>query len=136
MLEREMTLPSDPAEVRRVQRLVEELHEELQFDHATYSNLVVAISEALNNGILHGNRQQPGTFVRVVATQLAPTELEVVVKDQGPGFDWQNIPDPTRRDHLLKVNGRGIFLMKNLSQLLEFRDNGSTVRMLFRWQAQ
>jgi serine/threonine-protein kinase RsbW len=133
MFLREMTFPSDPAEVRRVHHLVDELSVELNFDHNTYSNLLVAISEAVNNAIVHGNKQKLGSFVFLTAEQIGTTEIEIVVRDQGTGFDYQNIPDPTRRDHLLKVNGRGIFFMKNLSQKLEFHDNGATVSLKFSW---
>ena len=54
-------------------------------------------------------------------------------KDQGIGFDFTNLPDPTSPENLEKENGRGIFLMKNLSDDLVYEDNGSTCKIFFNY---
>ena len=53
------------------------------------------------------------------------------VQDQGPGFDYQNIPDPTSPENIEKINGRGVFLMQKLSDQIEFFENGSIVQLTF-----
>jgi serine/threonine-protein kinase RsbW len=84
----------------------------------------------VNNAIQHGNEFNTNLFVDV-AVGDQPAEFCFNVKDQGKGFDFMNLPDPTAPENLLKENGRGIYLMKSLSDSVEFHESGSCVCLYF-----
>jgi serine/threonine-protein kinase RsbW len=91
-------------------------------------NLRVALSEALANAIVYGNRLDPGKGVRVVLRCLGD-KVEVHVRDQGRGFDHTRLPDPTAPDSLQRPEGRGIFLIRELVDDLAFNEEGNAICM-------
>ncbi len=91
-------------------------------------NLRVALSEALANAIVYGNRLDPGKRVHVTLRQRGEG-VEVSVQDQGSGFDPHGIPDPRRPDCLERPEGRGLFLIKELVDGLAFNEKGTSVCM-------
>ena len=113
-----------------VERLIDELCEKNRVAEEHYGNILIALTEAVNNAIYHGNKQDPSkkVIVRYTASQ---DEFFFHIEDDGPGFDYDNIPDPTSPENLEKPNGRGVFLMKQLSDHLEFLDDGRIVEMRF-----
>ncbi|MBD3662177.1 MAG: ATP-binding protein [Arenibacter algicola] len=123
-------LPSELASMARVEQLIDELKEKHQIPEELYGNLLVATTEAVNNAIKHGNQMQKDRLIDL-NFELSDAEYSVVIKDQGPGFDYENVPDPTLPENIEKPDGRGIFIMKNLSDEVEFEDNGSMVRLKF-----
>ena len=84
----------------------------------------------LNNAIIHGNKEKKDLDV-CIDTEKDWEGLHLIIMDQGPGFNYNNIPDPTAPENLEKINGRGIFLMEKLSDRLEFQNNGAKVRLTF-----
>lgn len=91
-------------------------------------NLRVALSEALANAIVYGNRLDPGKRVHVTLRQRGE-DVEVSVQDQGSGFDPHGIPDPRRPDCLERPEGRGLFLIRELVDGLAFNEKGNSVCM-------
>lgn len=91
-------------------------------------NLRVALSEALANAIVYGNRLDPGKQVHI-AICLVGQSVQVHVRDQGEGFDPNGIPDPRSRDCIERVAGRGLFLIKELVDELVFNDRGNSLCM-------
>lgn len=127
----EVTLPSTPASITEVESLIDEACAELQLNEDLYGNILIAVTEGVNNAIIHGNKLNASLSVRV---GVLNNEEWVCfsIKDQGSGFDPESIPDPTAPENLLKENGRGIFLMKNLSDEVTFEDRGTIVNVCFR----
>jgi serine/threonine-protein kinase RsbW len=95
-----------------------------------YGNVLIAVTEAVNNAIIHGNRKDKDLLVQVCVAD-ASQQYCFVVLDAGQGFDFNNLPDPTAPENIEKENGRGIFLMKNLSDEVEFSDYGRSVTVYF-----
>lgn len=122
--------PSIVDNLRIVESLIDNSREELQITDDLYGNILVALTEAVNNAIQHGNRNDKDKLVRLTCAS-SPGELSFTVEDQGPGFDYTDLPDPTSGENLLKPDGRGIFLMKELSDVLRFEENGKKVEMVF-----
>jgi serine/threonine-protein kinase RsbW len=91
---------------------------------------LISVTEGVNNAIMHGNGGNASLFVRVSVLKN-DTCIWFKIKDQGKGFNPDLIPDPTAPENLLKENGRGIFLMRSLSDDLIFEDNGSAVTICF-----
>ena len=113
-----------------VERLIDELCEKHQVAEEHYGNILIALTEAVNNAIYHGNKQDPSKRV-IVKYTANENEFFFHIEDDGPGFDYDNVPDPTAPENLEKPNGRGVFLMRHLSDHLEFLDDGRIVEMKF-----
>jgi serine/threonine-protein kinase RsbW len=94
----------------------------------------MAVREAVTNAVLHGNRQDENKTVELVL-KSSPDAVEISVHDQGPGFNPENVPDPTATENLLKTSGRGIFFMRTFMDEVDWLirpEGGTTVRMLKR----
>jgi serine/threonine-protein kinase RsbW len=126
----EVVLPSDYQSLIDVEKLVGSVCEEFGVQEDAFGNVLIAVSEAVNNAIQHGNKDIPDAKVEMkVANQ--DSLFCIQVKDQGNGFAYQDLPDPTAPENLLKDSGRGVFLMKNLADEVEFVNTGSTVNLYF-----
>ena len=99
-------------------------------DEIHYGNIIIAVTESVNNAIFHGNHQDPTKDVQLHYFK-DKSRLGFVIEDQGKGFDFENLPDPTLPENLEKETGRGIFLMKNLADEVKFTDNGRIVEINF-----
>jgi len=97
-------------------------------------NFRVSITEALANAVLYGNRSDPDKSVRVEVA-LDTTRAVVRVVDQGPGFDPDQVPDPTLPDNLERAGGRGLFLIRQLMDEVEYNDRGNAVRLVLLREA-
>lgn len=95
-----------------------------------YGNIMVAVTESVNNAITHGNGGDSKKNVKLKLL-LGENEIRFTIKDEGPGFDYENLPDPTAPENLEKVGGRGIFLMNHLCETVNFEDNGATIELVF-----
>lgn len=115
----------------KVEKLVDELKEQHNIAEELYGNILVSLTEAVNNAIRHGNNLDRNKTVDLLL-EMGERELLFSVRDKGPGFDFENIPDPTHPDNLDKPYGRGIFIMKSLSDNLEFLNEGREVQLTFK----
>lgn len=125
-----LTIQSNFGAVGQVEVLVDKVCNQLGVNEDFYGNVLIAVTEAVNNAIEHGNQKSATTEVNV-AVGDHPNEFCFNVKDQGRGFDFANLPDPTSPENILKENGRGIFLMRNLADEVEFEDGGCSVNIYF-----
>lgn len=96
-----------------------------------YGKILIAVTEAVNNAILHGNKENPEKRV-VVSYEKQEDMLFFYIKDEGAGFIPEDLPDPTDPENREKPNGRGVFLMRNLADSCEFLRAGCEVRLGFR----
>ena len=126
-----LTLHSKVESITQVEALVDTIKEELDLGDEIYGNIIVSVTEAVNNAIIHGNKQDPEKNVEVSVAKDHHS-LIFYIKDEGGGFDFNNLPDPTAPENLEKPSGRGVFLMKNLSDLVVFSDNGCVVEIHFK----
>lgn len=125
-----LQIPSDFSALVDVENLVDRVCENLGVQEDAYGNVLIAVTEAVNNAIQHGNDFKTELTVDVSVGDQ-PEEFCFNVKDYGKGFDFTNLPDPTSPENVLKENGRGIFLMKSLSDEVEFNESGSSVSLYF-----
>jgi serine/threonine-protein kinase RsbW len=114
-----LVLQSRPNEIIRVEGFLEKLNETIGLDDASFNKLLVAATEAVNNGILHGNKKDPSKKV-TLDCETDDQFLMVTVEDEGAGVDPGRIPDPLAQENLLRENGRGVFLMRSLMDSVEF----------------
>lgn len=126
-----MVCVSTPKEIRRVEDFFREINREARLDDGTFHRLFVATSEAINNAILHGNKSDPSKQACVTCS-LNQDSVVVKVRDQGPGFDPDTVPNPLDEENLLKESGRGLFLIRSMMDRVTIRPEptGTTVEMM------
>ncbi len=122
--------PSLMENIRIVESFIENSREKFNIDDDIYGNILVAVSESVNNAIQHGNKLDKN---KNVTLSLVPgeSEMKFMITDEGPGFDPDSIDDPTKPENLEKPNGRGLYLIRHLSDRVEFSNNGSTIEITF-----
>jgi serine/threonine-protein kinase RsbW len=127
-------IPSLAENIRMIESFIDNAKERYHLDDDIYGNIMIAVTEAVNNAIKHGNQ---GDSTKNVSLTLSFEEglIKFTVEDEGRGFDHQNLPDPTSPENLEKPGGRGIFLMKHLSDEVEFDENGRVVELSFYMNA-
>jgi serine/threonine-protein kinase RsbW len=123
-------LASNIDSLAKVENIIESIKDEHQIPDEVYGNILVSVSEGVNNAIKHGNSLDSEKVVDFLF-QITEKNYEFTISDKGPGFDFANIPDPTHPDNLEKIDGRGVFIMKTLSDKLEFKNNGSRIILTF-----
>lgn len=116
--------------IAEVETLIDNVCEELKLNEDHYGNILIAVTEAVNNAIIHGNKYNVDKTVKVDVVK-SDAQILFTVSDKGEGFDFNNLPDPTAPENIEKPDGRGIFLMKNLSDGVVFESNGSKVNITF-----
>ena len=126
-----LKLTSKPSCICEVENYVKTLAEKYQISPDLYPNILISLTEAVNNAIRHGNRSDERKVVQIGILKRKDC-LRFTVSDEGNGFDFDKLPDPTAPDNLVKCGGRGVFLMQELSDEVSFRNNGSTVELTFR----
>ena len=127
----EFELPSDLALMNGVLQYLLERVAKLGLIKPERSNLFVALDEAFVNAVKHGNKSDPTKLVRITA-ELSPKEACFTVEDEGEGFDVQTIPDPCDPANLFKSSGRGVLLMYNIMDEVEYNAQGNRVKMVKR----
>jgi serine/threonine-protein kinase RsbW len=130
-LKRELAIQSSVDHIHQVENFIEEIRNELDFKEDVYGNVMVAVTEAVNNGIIHGNKGDATRKVFISFEQKKQFVLSVKVEDQGDGFQPDHLSDPTSPENLEKPGGRGVFLMRHLSDELHFSKGGREVEMVF-----
>jgi serine/threonine-protein kinase RsbW len=113
-----------------VEKFIDEVCSIFKVNEEVYGNILVALTEAVNNAIQHGNQNNPNKNVDV-SFKYSPEQISFTIKDEGAGFDYTNLPDPTDPKNIEKLNGRGVFLMRNLADKVSFEENGSKVILDF-----
>lgn len=126
-----LTLPSNPDNVSKVEPFVHELAERYKLSADLHGNILISLTEAVTNAMMHGNRGDCSKQVSI-SMRRQRDALSIRVSDEGPGFDPGGIPDPTCPDFLERCGGRGLFLMRHLSDGCRFMRGGSTVEMRFK----
>jgi serine/threonine-protein kinase RsbW len=114
-----------------VESFVKRLVPKQGLDENLYSNILISLTEAVNNAIVHGNRFDDKKKI-VVSYRKQSGQIHLFISDEGSGFDPVNIPDPTDDTCLEKEGGRGVFLMKQLTDEIHFHDHGRTVQLMWK----
>ena len=123
-------IPSLIENIRVIESFIDNSKEEFEFEDDVYGNIMVAVTESVNNAIRHGNKFDKEKLVHLTL-QVENNQLLFEIEDEGPGFDYDTLPDPTAPENLENPGGRGIFLMRNLCDEVNFLDNGKKVQLIF-----
>lgn len=125
-----ISFPSDVQQLSKAESLVDKVCQTLAVKEDDYGKVLIAVTEAVINAIIHGNGNDVSKTVKIRVVDSSDS-FSIEVLDHGVGFDFNNLPDPTAPENLEKENGRGIFLMRSLADSVEFENNGRLVVLTF-----
>jgi serine/threonine-protein kinase RsbW len=127
----ELCIESDLNKLQMVEEFTEKILRQTSFSDDDIDSIAISITEIISNAILHGNKGDKNKKVDI-SFQLESDAIIISVKDEGPGFDINNIDNPIEPQNLLKDSGRGVFIVKALMDKIEFeaKNNGLTVIMM------
>jgi serine/threonine-protein kinase RsbW len=128
---RKISIESIVGNLRVVENAIDETTTTLGISQDNYGKILVCAMEAVNNAILHGNHSNPEKIVDIELT-FESNLLQIKVTDEGPGFRPEKVPDPTTPENIEELNGRGIYLMSHLADLIEYSNKGNSVTMTFK----
>ena len=129
-----ISITSKAENIIKVEEMINSVCEDFNINEDYYGNILVALTEAVNNAIYHGNKSNPQKHIEI-SFKATPDLVSFVIKDEGSGFGFSNLPDPTDPENIEKPNGRGVFLMRNLADNVSFEENGSKVTLEFKLNA-
>lgn len=125
-----LELPNDLGAIERsVEYLLERCREAGFEESRLRLNLRVGVAEALANAMMYGNRRDPSKRV-TLEVSCDPAEVRIRVTDEGRGFDPEKLPDPTVPSNLHRTCGRGVFLIRQLMDEVEFNESGNSIEMV------
>ena len=128
---RTLKFPSILENIHFAEKLIDDVCAEFHVKEDYYGELLIAMTEAVNNAIVHGNKLDPARQVTVTFDVIDEKVMRFIIEDEGAGFDYSNLPDPTAPENIEKPHGRGVFLMRKLADKCDFLDEGRIVVLDF-----
>jgi serine/threonine-protein kinase RsbW len=126
-----LQLPSKMESLTALENLIEELADKYNFADDTFANMMTCLNEVFINAIVHGNKLQEDKKV-IINAEVDHKRIIWTVTDEGPGFDYNHIPDPTAPENLENLTGRGVFIIKQLADQCIFNAAGNEVELHFK----
>lgn len=124
-------IPSDYAKGREVQSRILDEVSKFKYNSDSIFAIKLSLEEAMVNAIKHGNKLDESKHVYIEAL-VGPSQTEIQIEDEGPGFDRSSVPDPTAPENLEKCSGRGILLIESYMSDVHWSNNGKRMHMLKR----
>jgi serine/threonine-protein kinase RsbW len=123
-----LTLPSTTRSIGRVEGFLAKVNKSNSLDEIQMNKVMISLTEAVNNAIIHGNKSNPAKKVRL-ACEIHPGGMMFIVRDEGRGFNPDKVKNPLKKENLMKESGRGIFLMRTLMDKVEFHHGAEGSRV-------
>jgi serine/threonine-protein kinase RsbW len=114
-----------------LENFLQHVVERLNIDQNLYPNILISLTEAVNNAMIHGNQLDSRKKI-LVSFHEKKNEIRFYISDEGSGFDPYKLPDPTSEECIETEGGRGVFLMKQLTDEIHFLDQGRTVQLMWK----
>lgn len=127
-----LQLPSNSNSIAIVENFAEDLVQKLNIGEDVYANLMTCLNEAITNAIYHGNKEDINKKVFLNVELINNKRLIFTIADEGDGFDFSNIPDPTSPENLENLHGRGVYIMKQLADQCIFNTKGNELELHFK----
>jgi serine/threonine-protein kinase RsbW len=128
-----LVIKSRQEDISKVESFVEDILKQNNVSEENYGNILISVIEGVNNAINHGNKADESKEVEL-SYHISDNKKNIIfkIKDEGNGFDYNNLPDPTAPENIENLGGRGVFLMKQLADMVIFENNGAIVELSFR----
>ena len=129
-MKKHLHISSKVENITFAENLIEEISEQFDIKNDVYGNILVSVMEAVNNAVQHGNKNDERKSVDIYCSVTDKLVMFRII-DEGPGFKFNDIPDPTKPENIEKTSGRGIFLMNHLADEVSFSNEGREVQLKF-----
>ncbi|HEY2580895.1 MAG TPA: ATP-binding protein [Mucilaginibacter sp.] len=126
-----LQLPSKRESITLLENLIEEIADKHNVGEDTFANMMTCLNEAVINAIVHGNKLSADKKV-IVNADVEAKRIVWTVADEGEGFDFNNLADPTAPENLENLTGRGVFIIKHLADQCIFNSKGNEVELHFK----
>ncbi|RPA67653.1 ATP-binding protein [Cyclobacteriaceae bacterium YHN15] len=125
-----ISIPSLIENIKIIESFIDNARDKYAINEDIYGNIMISVTECVTNAIIHGNKLDIEKTVDL-ELHLDENHVQFIIKDQGPGFDYEHLEDPTAPENLEKSGGRGIFIMKHLSDEVKFEEKGRKTVLTF-----
>ena len=125
-----ISIPSLIENIRIIESFIDNAREKFKINDDIYGNIMISVTECVSNAIIHGNKKDKKKVVNI-ELRFLDDQVRFIIEDQGEGFDFQTLKDPTSPEQIQKPGGRGVFIMKHLSDEVRFEDEGRTTILTF-----
>ena len=122
-----LVIKSDISELKRVEYFLDDIFTRYNLSKKHFNKLYLCVSEAVINAVKHGNKNDLTKTVTLKINCLT-NELSVCIEDEGEGFDRSELQNPTVEENIRKESGRGIFIIKTITENLEFNEKGNCIQ--------
>ena len=129
-MEKSILIESKIENIHKIEKIIDEVSEEAKINSEVYGKMLIATVEAVNNSIVHGNKEDETKTVKV-DFKVDEDYISIFIEDEGPGFNFYNVPDPTTPENIENIHGRGVYLMKHLADDVIFHGKGNRVEIKF-----
>ncbi len=126
-----LQLPSKPESITLLENLIELIADKHQVSEDTFANMMTCLNEIAINAIMHGNKMDANKKV-IVNAEVDSKRVIWTITDEGEGFDYDHLPDPTAEENLEALTGRGVFIVKQLADQCIFNSTGNEVELHFK----
>ena len=126
-----LQLPSKPESITQLELLIEQIADKHQVSEDTFANMMTCLNEIAINAIVHGNKLDENKKV-IVNADVDSKRVIWTITDEGEGFDYDHLPDPTAEENLENLTGRGVFIVKQLADQCVFNTKGNEVELHFK----
>ena len=122
-----LVIKSDVSELKKVEKFLIDIFNDYNFEKKYFNKIYLCISEAVVNAIKHGNKNDLKKYVSI-AVDCSLLDIKVQIEDEGDGFDINQVKDPTSKENLNNESGRGIFIIRKLSNQIEYNEKGNRIQ--------
>jgi len=127
----QLSIPSSRKNINLVEEFFRTMNDKFKLPEEKLHALLVSVTEAVNNGVIHGNKNDASKYVMLSCSMKGKT-LTVKVRDEGEGFKPDAVANPLQEENLLNTGGRGVFLMKAFMQSVQYNKKGNEVTMVMK----
>lgn len=125
-----ISIPSLMDNIKIIESFIDNAKEKYTINEDIYGNIMISVTECVTNAIIHGNNMDSKKQVELELA-LGENDIKFTITDQGNGFDYENLNDPTSPENLERPGGRGIYIIKHLSDEVKFEDEGRKTILTF-----
>ena len=125
-----ISIPSLIENIKIIESFIDNAKESFEINDDIYGNIMISVTECISNAIVHGNKSDKNKLVHL-ELKMEDDQLKFIIEDEGAGFDLEVLPDPTSPENIEKPGGRGIFLIKHLTDEVKFEDGGKKTVLSF-----
>lgn len=125
-----ISIPSLIENIKIIESFIDNAREKFEINDDIYGNIMISVTECISNAIIHGNQSNKQKLVHL-ELKAEEDQLQFIIEDEGDGFEIESLPDPTAPENIEKPGGRGIFLIKNLTDEVKFEEGGKRTVLSF-----